>query len=279
MSALKNIFPVIVLFLILASCNRFRANEDETILARVQDEYLYASDIEKAIPKGISARDSLTMARSMVNKWIEKTILLNKAQNNLTDSELDFEEQLKKYRNSLIIYNYETKLIRQKLDTVVSDEEIRSYYQDNKRNFLLKNDILKVHYILLPLDFEEMASARRVFFNDENTNTIESYCKEHNLRYFLEDSWMYLNEVKQYLPLRIESAEEIKYSEREIKDSEFQYFIKIIDSRQAKEIKPLSLVRNDIRNIIVNQRKTRMIKNMHQDLVDEGFKNNDIEIY
>lgn len=279
MSALKTGSPVIVLVLILFSCNRFRADENETILARVDDAYLYASDIEQSIPKGISARDSLTMTRSMVNKWIEKTILLHKAQNNLTDSELDFEEQLKKYRNSLIIYNYETKLIRQQLDTIVSDKEIKTYYQDNKRNFLLKDDIMKVHYILLPLDFEQTASARRVFFNDENTNTIESYCKEHNLRYFLEDSWMSLSEVKQYLPLSIGAIDEIEYSERELKDSDFQYFIKIIDSRQTQEIKPLSLVRNDIRNIIVNKRKTRKIKNMHQDLVDEGFKNNDIEIY
>ena len=270
---------ILIIVPVFLSCNRFRADNEKTVLARVQDEYLYKSDIKGAIPKNIPARDSLTMARSLVNKWVEKTMLLKKANENLSREDLNFEEQLEKYRNSLVIYKYETSLVRQQIDTTIREEEIKNYYKENKSNFRLKNGLIKIHYILLPLDYENTSKARRIFFNEDNTISIESYCKENNLSYFLEDTWMYLSEVKNYLPLNIEKTSDIKYKEKELKDSNYQYFIKILESRSTNDIKPLSLVKNDIRNIIVNQRKTRFIKKLHDDLVSKGFDKNEIEIY
>ncbi|MCF8338084.1 MAG: hypothetical protein K9I74_08890 [Bacteroidales bacterium] len=264
---------------VLLSCNRFRTEDDQTILARVQDEYLSESEIKESIPSGISARDSLTMARSLINKWIKKTILLKKAKENLSSEELDFEEELEKYRNSLIIYKYENNLIQQKVDTVVEEQEIKTYYKNNKSNFRLKDDLLKVHYVLLPLGYENTNEVRRMFFNEENTSTIKSYCEKHNLKYFLEDHWMYFSEVKNYLPLKAKSASDIKYEEKELKDSEYRYLFKILDIRGVNDTKPLSLVKNDIKSIIINQRKTRLKKQMHNDLVNDGFKENEIETY
>ena len=264
---------------LLLSCDRFRSNEDEPILARVQDEYLYQSDVTKSIPKGISPRDSITMAQSLINKWIEKTMLLKKAEKNLTDEELNIEKQMEKYRRSLVVYKYETKLVRREIDTIVGAEKIRTYYNKNKKNFRLKDDLIKVHYILLPLDYDKTAEVRRIFFNEDNTVSIEAYCKENDLSYFLEYTWMDLSEVKQYLPLKAKKAEDFEYMEKELKDSDYQYFIKILDVKTTNDVKPLEMVRNDIRNIIVNQRKTKFVQKMHNDVVKEGFDKNEIEIY
>ncbi len=264
---------------ILLSCNRFQSNEDEPILARVQDEYLYESEIRNSIPKGIPPRDSLSMAKSMVNKWVQKTMLLKKAEENLSDEDLNFEEQLEKYRRSLVVYKYETNLVRQEIDTTVKAETIKAYYEKNKNNFRLKDELIKVHYILLPLDYERTGDARKIFFNEDNTVAIEAYCKENNLSYFLEDTWIYLSEVKQYLPLRIETTEDIEYREKEIKDNENQYFVKILDIKGTNDVKPLQLVKNDIRTIIVNKRKTKFVKDMHKNIVNEGLNSNEIEIY
>ncbi|MCF8231765.1 MAG: hypothetical protein K9J27_06195 [Bacteroidales bacterium] len=249
------------------------------MLARVQDEYLTESEIKESIPSGISARDSLTMARSLINKWIKKTILLKKAKENLSNEELNFEEQINDYRNSLIIYKYESSLVKQKVDTVVKEQEIKTYYENNTSNFRLKDDVLKIHYVLLPLGYENTNEVRRIFFNEDNTGTIKSYCKKHNLKYYLDDEWMYFNEVRNYLPLKAKKAGDIEYRKNEIKDSEHQYFLKILDVRGINDTKPLSLVKNDIKSIIINQRKTRLKKQMHQDLVSEGFKKNEIETY
>jgi len=270
---------ILIIAPLLLSCNRFRSKEDEPILARVQDEYLYQSEVTKSIPKGISPRDSITMAQSLINKWIEKTMLLKKAEKNLTDEELNFEKQMEKYRRSLVVYKYETKLVRREIDTIVGAEKIRTYYNKNKKNFRLKDDLIKVHYILLPLDYDKTAEVRRIFFNEDNTVSIEAYCKENDLSYFLEDSWMYLSEVKQYLPLKAKKAEDFEYMEKELKDSDYQYFIKILDVKTTNDVKPLEMVRNDIRTIIVNQRKTQFVQKMHNDVVKEGFDKNEIEIY
>lgn len=270
---------ILVISFVLLSCNRFRTEDDQTVLARVQDEYLTESAIKESIPSGVSARDSLTMARSLINKWIKKTILLKKAKENLSSEELDFEEEIEKYRNSLITYKYENNLIQQKVDTVVEEQEIKTYYENNKSNFRLKDDIVKVHYVILPLGYENTNEVRRIFFNEENTSTIKSYCEKHSLTYFLEDEWMYFSEVKNDLPLKAKKVSDIEYKEKELRDSEHQYFFKILDSRGVNDSKPLSLVKNDIKSIIINQRKTRLKKQMHNDLVSDGFKENEIETY
>ena len=51
----------------------------------------------------------------------ETSLLLNKAELNLTDEEKNVEQQIENYRSSLLIYAYEQSYIRQHLDTVVTD--------------------------------------------------------------------------------------------------------------------------------------------------------------
>ena len=61
--------------------------------------------------------------------------VLHKAESNLDDDQKSVEKQLEEYRNSLITYAYETELIKQKLDTVVSEDEIAAFYKNNQNKW------------------------------------------------------------------------------------------------------------------------------------------------
>ena len=50
----------------------------------------------------------------------------------------------------MIIFQYETELVKQKLGTVVDDKEIEAYYKNHLNDFELKENIVKAVYAVLP---------------------------------------------------------------------------------------------------------------------------------
>ena len=129
-------------------------NDKGTVLARVHDAYLYEADIESLVPPNASPRDSITLVKNFTDNWVKTQLMVHQAKKNLTIQQLDFDKQLEDYKNSLIIYYYETELIRQMLDTITSDEEIEQYYIDHLDDFELKENIAKILYVILDNDSE-----------------------------------------------------------------------------------------------------------------------------
>lgn len=268
-----------VLFVLVSGCNMMGGGRNEPALARVGDQYLYMSEITSQIPKGIQARDSLSMAKAIINQWIEKAVLVKQAKDNLPEEYLNFEEQIENYRNSLLTYHYETLLIKQKVDTNISQDEIKTYYQKNKKNFLLEKDLIKANYIKVPKEFDKLGEARKVFFGTENSSEIEAYCEQNNIAYYLEPGWQYYEDLSAEIPFRLTEVKSIDFSEATRQDDEFYYFIRISGTRAINELKPVEFVEKQIRSIIRNQRKTDFLKKMRQDIVNKGFEENTVEIY
>lgn len=121
----------LMLVLALFSCQNSKNGKDDKPVAAIYDKVLYQSDLQGIIYDGISTNDSLVRTKVFIDNWIRRQLLIHQAENNLDKSELDCVKEMEDYRNSLIIYKYESMLIAQNLDTVVSDEEIEKYLKDN----------------------------------------------------------------------------------------------------------------------------------------------------
>jgi len=121
----------LILVLALFSCQNSKNGKDDKPVAAIYDKVLYQSDLQGIMYDGISTNDSLVRTKVFIDNWIRRQLLIHQAENNLDKSELDCVKEIEDYRNSLIIYKYESMLIAQNLDTVVSDEEIEKYLKDN----------------------------------------------------------------------------------------------------------------------------------------------------
>ena len=71
------------------------------------------------------------MGKAFIDSWIRRQLIIHQAESNIDKSELNFSKELEEYRNSLIIYKYETMLVEKKLDTVITDAEIEKYVKEN----------------------------------------------------------------------------------------------------------------------------------------------------
>ena len=275
------LFAVILSFV---TCSDFKRKSGEKPVARAFDKYLYPNDINDIMPANISASDSVLAARDYIEKWIKKQLLLNKAEINLTEEEQNVDKQIENYKTSLLIYKYEQSLIEQKLDTFISFQEIEEYYNENSSNFMLNDNLVKALFLQVPRTSPEIWKIRRWYrsANEEDIKKLENYCYQYATKYdFFDDSWVYFSEIGKSLPIKIDNPEQyLKYRKFiEIKDSTYYYFVNIKDRRLIGTVSPLEIVSKNIRNIILNKRKIRLMKELEANIYNDALNRNNFIIY
>jgi hypothetical protein len=272
-----------LLLIPLSSCwNNDRSSDN--VLARVHNEYLYESDLRGVIGPGTNVKDSIMLAQNYINNWVQEKLVLEKAQKNLPDDELKFEKQLQDYRNSLIIYKYESNLILQELDTVVTDQQIEDYYNQNIGNFQLKNDIVKAYYARFDQETEKLRTIRRFFYSDEaeDRDSLDRYIETYSDLYFLNDEvWIQFDDVLRHVPINTYNQEAYLQNHHriEITEEPYVYFVHITDFMIKDGVSPLSFEKENIRQILVNQRKLKLVNDMREEVFQSALENNEFEIY
>lgn len=278
---------IFILFLLLfTSCDSLKPKKEKEgrPVARVYDKYLYKEDISGLIPPGTSKEDSSSIVTNYINNWVRQTVLLVKAEENLSDESKIVEQQLEDYRRSLIIYRYENELVAQNLDTVVTDEEIEAYYKENPQNFELKDNIIKVSYIKVDKKAPQINKVKKWFrSNDpEDTKRLEEYAYQFAQNFFLDDNtWLLFEDLLKEIPINTYNKEEFLKQNRyiEAEDSASYFFVNIKGFRIKNSISPLSFEKENIRNILLNKRKLELINKMKQDIYENALRKKDFEIY
>lgn len=263
-------------------CENSEFNKDAA--ARVGDKYLLTSEVTAMVPKGTNATDSLLITRNYINAWIRKQTVLQHAENNLPEDLTDYENKLQDYRNSLVIYTYQKELVRQQLDTVVSEMEIAEYYEKNPVNFQLKENILLSDFVIADQEIADRERIKKLIISDSllDHQELEEYCKEISADYFLdEDEWIFFNDLIKYIPIKTFNQEQFLANNRyvELSDSLRVYIMRIKDYKIKESLSPLDFERENIRMIILNKRKSLLIEQMENELFDQALKTNNIEIY
>jgi hypothetical protein len=277
---MRNIlFLVIFAVITLYSCSGNKKPEDA--VARVYDDYLTASALEGIVPEGIYGEDSLQVIRDYMNSWIRQKLILRHAEKNLNKDQKDFTKQLEDYRNSLIIFTYEQELVRQKLDTLVNDKEIIDYYEQNKSDFELKDNIVKVWYVKLRKD-SPLAQFRLLIRSDKpgDFKKLTDLCAKNAVNSFLDDgNWLLFNDILKEIPIKTYNQEEYLKNNRfiEIQDSAFTYMLNIKGFMIKESESPLGFEKENIRSIIINKRKLKLISDM-QDGLYKNAAGRDFEI-
>ena len=269
---------------LIVSCKKKSAGDasSERVIARVYDKYLYAEQVSNIVPPGASKADSLMLIRNYVENWIRRQSVLKRAEDNLDDELKDVERQLDEYRNSLITYIYESELVKQKLDTTVSEDEIEKYYNENPNNFQLKNNILKVIYFRIPKSAPKIEKVRNWYTSEQEKDKkqLEEYCYQFaGDYYFNEEEWLLFDDLIKKIPVKTYDQEQFLKNNRfiEIPDSNSIFFVNIKGFKIKESLSPLSFERDNIRNLILNKRKLELISAMEKDAYDNAIQQKEIE--
>ncbi|MCK9613033.1 MAG: hypothetical protein PHR81_00875 [Bacteroidales bacterium] len=276
--ALLSIFAIVVLFFSCKSAD----NDMGDAVARVYDKYLFLSEIEEILPDGISKDDSILIVQEYIDNWIRQQLLIRQAEKNLNKNQKDFAKQLEEYKNSLIVFEYESQLVKQKLDTTVTDKEIEDYYEQNKSDFELKENIVKVVYVKIPKNVPATLPHTLIRSDKpQDKNKLQDFCHKYATNYYLEDqNWLLFNDILKEIPINTYNQEEYLKNNRliEIQDSSYTYLMNIKGFMIKESISPISFEANNIRDIIINKRKLELIDNMKNDIYENALRNGDFEL-
>jgi len=246
--------------------------------------YLYASDVKGIIFNKSSEEDSVESVKKQINNWIRETLLLQKAEKNLSGELTNINKMVNDYRKSLLMYQYESELVKQKLDTVVSDGEVEKYYEENKSNFELRDNIIKVIYVKVRKNAPKAEKVKDMYksSNTKDRDALTSYCHQYAENFFLDENvWLLFDDVLKEIPIKLYDKEAFLQNNRiiETKDSTHLYFVNIKGFMTKNSTSPLSFEKENIRSIIINKRKVEFIKKMREDIYNEAVESKSFEIY
>ena len=275
---------IILLALLIQGCTLFKGERQEEPVARVFEQYLYPSDLSDAIPGGSSVQDSMILTERYIDTWVKDQLLLHRAEQELTEDQKDFQKQMEEYYRSLLIYTYRQKLLQQKLDTVVSEEEVNAYYQENRSNFILAEDVIKGTFIKVSLAAPRISELRRWSRSGsaEDLDQMEKYSLSYAEKFSnFSDTWVYFSSFSMQIPMQIsQPSTYLRYNRNiETSDDAYRYFIHVADHLPEGEVAPLEMVSDDITSIILNKRKIEFFQELEQIVYHDGVSRNQFEIY
>ncbi|HRZ76244.1 MAG TPA: hypothetical protein P5248_02675 [Bacteroidales bacterium] len=257
---------------------------DRRILARVGEYRLYLDEVLPAIPDGAREADSIFAVRSYVDSWVRQQLVLRQAEKNLRDLEPSVQKQIDEYRNALLIHAFEEALIRENLDTTVTDQEISAYYDEHREDFILKENILKVLYVKLYRGEPSIPTFRRLIAASTPADRVKlaALARQNAVNYYLDDEvWLYFNDLLKEIPINTYNQEAYLGSNRvvDFADSTFQYLVNIREFRMVDNVSPLAMEKERIRFAILNARKTALLDRMSKDLYERGRKRKAFQTY
>jgi hypothetical protein len=267
---------------ILSSCSLFERTDD-ILLARLGDSYLYESDVKSILNTNISSADSLAFIQQYIQNWAQEELLLQKAKLNINLSELDIDQRLEDYRRSLLIHAYEQKLIQQNHDTVVSSISLQNYYQEHSDDYILAQDIVKLMLVKVSVIAPEIDSIKKWVFAKDSLNlyAIEAYAHQYAKRfYYNPNEWLNWSEFERFMPNTIKNEAFFEHSNTlYLQDSLDVYFVRLFDSKAQGEIAPLEHVEEEIKSILLNQKKLKTVDLIQSKLLEDAKKSKQFEIY
>ncbi|MFO7999238.1 MAG: hypothetical protein R6U86_09695 [Bacteroidales bacterium] len=274
---------VIGLQFVLPGCQQMETG-NEDLLAKVYDNRLYLSDIESVVPPGASSNDSAIIVKRYVDNWVRQQVFLHHASANMDLDALDFEKKILDYKNSLLIFAYETQLVQNHMDTLITEEQIREYYEENNNSFRLQENIVKVAYVKVPLDAPEINVLRRLFRSDDPDDLVllEDYCVQHAASYLTDtDNWLVFSDLLRELPVQADNPEAFLRANRmvEVSDDYYRYFLNIQDYKLKGSVSPLSFERDNVRRILLNRRKHAFVNQQREEMFQNALNDGRLETY
>ena len=114
----KTVFTLFIIVL-LAGCKNSNNNAKRIPVAEVGQVILYLDEIPQLIQSGVNDADSTALLQNYVNKWAKRRLLLQKAEENLSQElKTEIAQQLQETRTNLVIYQYQRQMIQEKMETV-----------------------------------------------------------------------------------------------------------------------------------------------------------------
>jgi len=278
----KNNIGLLLLVFLLTSCQYFRQDVEKTPIAQVYNNYLFFEDINPSIYKNKSKEDSIQNMRNFIEDWAYRKLLLTKANKNIDTAAIG--KLVLQYKQDLLIDTYKDLLAEKYLDTVVTNPQIVASFVKNKQYFVARNHLINVQYLVVAKNNSKIRNYKKWFFSNKIAfkdslikNTI------HFSKFSIDTTrWQHLFAFKDDFPVfkRYKDTQILKKSKKfMLTDSLSLYLVLVNDYVKENEPLPLDFIKNDLKQLILNQRKQKVIEKLQNEIKSEAIKQKKFKIF
>ena len=281
---MKNLLVIIIL-ISLSACSFFKKKQsiDKDAIARVNDDILYASDIQ-GLTKGLKGKDSVEVLKSYADSWVRKKLLLQKAKENIAEDDPNIAKKIEDYRATLLLYEYEKALVNKKLDTAVTQQELDTVYERVKADFPLEQDVYLLYFVRLKKDAKDLDNIRKWINKQDDEETarkLEGYCQEFATSQVLNQGiWYDKESVLKNFPLTEYDIASLNGNKlfREFKTPDGSWFIKVGDVAKKDQPSPEQFIHEQIVKAVIEKRRMDLVEKIYDKIYQDGIKSKSFEI-
>jgi hypothetical protein len=267
--------------LLLTSCSNISDNNSNDLIARAGENFLY----QNQLPSFSSEQDSILRYLNYIETWAKEKILYDLSLTNLSQSKKnDLDLLVEKYKVDLYINSYKDLIVNSRIDSIVTDQEIESFYNMNIDNFKLNENLLKYRYLKVPSDNINISRIRRYIqrLNESDRDFLDSLnfqfadLKINDTVWFTEreviSSIEFINQKNKSNYMRINRLYEFE-------DEQYTNYFIVKDLLKSGNIPPLSYLYDRIKSNIINQRKLNLIQNINKEILNDALKSSKYEVF
>lgn len=280
--AVKNNIIILLIVLALTACSD-KVPESQ-IAAQVGRSILSVNEVRMQVPMGYTGADSAAFVRDYIDRWVDEHIMYEQGLRNLPDID-KLNQQADDYRRDLIAQTYENELVRQRVSANITDEECQAFYDKYQKQLRVEQPIIQGVFIKILLNSSKLKEIQGWLksLNDGKTDCIEEFDQYGTHRaadydnFF--DQWVDMYRLTDKLPATVvDAASFLKCKTYEMKDDDYYYLFVIKDYRLAGEIQPYEFAKQDIFEILVQQRRMAARKNLVEQMKSDGLRSGFVKV-
>ena len=272
------------LLLALVSCRQFsNPFAGEKVLAEAGNATLYERDVVSIYTPEMSSEDSAKILKSYVDQWVKMQLKIQEAEQMFHSSQDDIDKMVEEYRNSLLIHKLDQYCVDRQLDTLFTDEQVKDYYEKNKKTFILDKTVLKARMVRVPKTYRQSAKLKELMLSsrDQDYQDFVELCAKNGFELVELNQWTEMPALLALLPVSRNTNYDYVLTEgkiHEFSNQDSKFFVRTLGSRQAGDYAPLESVTDVIRRMVFNARRQEIIRRHEDSLYREASADKDIVV-
>lgn len=259
----------------------------DDVIARVGGELLTVQDISAVVPSNLKGDDSLSFVKQYTDKWLVRQLKVNEADELFSGTEKDIEKLVEDYRQTLLTSKVDQYYIDQQMSDDVSQEDITEYYNTHKSQFLLDRTLVKGRILRFDATYRQSAKLKtqmqKAATSQNDDKAFSDLCAKNN--FLLIDNrseWVNFADFLSNLPIpQSQNNEPLldKMGVQELKIGSDRYYFDFTSVCRKGNVAPLEIVSDNIRRILITQRRSQIIKSHEEQILKSALEDGDAKVY
>lgn len=271
---------------LLWGCNGGNHASGGEVVASFGKEELTREVLNNLTPDGLPPADSARYAQKFIQQWLEDHAVAEAAREKIPDLDARIAEPLRQYGQDLITQAYFEWLVNAEgAIAPLTPEDIRAYYQEFPEKFVTDRSYYAFFHVVTlrkdPWKVRSMLKSR----SEADIEALATWSSDSAFTYKLDSLYVTESELVgagagyRYGDIRKAEKGVVYDYEHTQNDTTYYHFFKLLAVLKPGEQMPISLCKDKISSIILNQRQRALFEQTRQELLEKAEREKRYQLF